>query len=274
MKPLAVQRMGQAEHDGDIGVRSAGPPVRLHEVSHVFLERRDVHELRVRPDKPLELIRGGVSAKATVRDLGVLEGDAAETHHQFRFPGDVGNSGRLHHQTVEGHAEDVRNDHFGSASGVGGAGVNEPADQVQETLELPLGVVKAASAGPAVGAAEDRFIAASVDGPLERFSGQVKRGVPLDPHEGFAAAAGATGLPASLQPASAHHWRWHPAASVLCIEQRLANGGRIAVGSVVMHRRHAAVAALQQVVAPVRAGRRQVGGLCHIDRATSAVPRR
>ena len=118
VKAVAVQRMRQAQHDGHIRVRPARPPVGAHKAGHVLLQRRHVHESRTRSGKPLELILRRMGAEAAVRDLGVLERDATEAHHQVRFPGDVVDGRRLHHQALEGHAQDVRDNHFGSAGRV------------------------------------------------------------------------------------------------------------------------------------------------------------
>src|SRR5690606_28400691 len=97
-----------------------------------------------------------MAADAAARHHAVLQRHAAEGEHDVAvrrhlLPGDV-----VHGET-DIVAEDVRHDHRGGARAVAVDGLYVAAERhVQETVDLALGVVEAAGARPAIGAAEHR----------------------------------------------------------------------------------------------------------------------
>jgi hypothetical protein len=54
----------------------------------------------------------------TVLDLAVLDGHAAERHHQFGVLSDLGERWQLIESVVEGVSEDVRDDHMAGSDRV------------------------------------------------------------------------------------------------------------------------------------------------------------
>ena len=84
MQILGVQGVGQAQHQGHVGIGPHRPPVRLEEIRHVVAHRAHADHVHAGIAPALELVAGGMIADAALVDLHVLHADAAEAHHQAR----------------------------------------------------------------------------------------------------------------------------------------------------------------------------------------------
>src|SRR5262249_38090937 len=102
-------------------------------------------------------------------------------------------------------AEDVRHDHGSGARAVAVDGLHVVAERrVEETVDLALGVVEAAGARPAVGAAEDSAGPVAVAHAAELGAEQVERLVPGQRHE-LVPVAAVVRFGSALEPAAADH---------------------------------------------------------------------
>ena len=130
----------------------------------------------------------------------VLQRHAAEGQHDLGVlghlvPGDVA----LGEVLVI--AEDVRQEHRGGAGAVAVDRAHIAAERdVQEAVDLALGVVEAAGARPAIGAAEDRAGTVRVAHAAQLGAEQIERLVPRIGDEFVAAAASSGPGPRSSQP--------------------------------------------------------------------------
>src|SRR5262245_24827586 len=102
-----------------------------------------------------------MSARPARAHHGVLERDPAEAHEKLRVPLDDGPCGRAVEEAAHV-AQHVGHDHGQRAIAVRVLSTHEPAEAVEEAMELALRVVEAPGAGPAVGAAVDGLTAVSV----------------------------------------------------------------------------------------------------------------
>ena len=118
MEVVHHQGMGHPQHDGNVAVGPARPPLCVKVIRHVVLYRADVHEPDPGLFQILQLVPGRMRAQAAGHDLGVFHGDAAETHDQPGVFCDVLNGGSLHHQVCKTNAQRVRHYHFRSGSGI------------------------------------------------------------------------------------------------------------------------------------------------------------
>ncbi len=91
---------------------------------------------------------------------GIAQRQTTNGDKQLTLPGQLGKMGMLPVQRAQ-RPENMRQNTLarGAAIGIGAGGV--PAKALEKPVQLALRMVKASSAGPAVGAAVDRLIAAA-----------------------------------------------------------------------------------------------------------------
>ena len=178
MEIVRHQGMRHPQHDGNVAVGPARPPLCVEIIRHVVLYRADVHELHSTPFQVLQLVPGSVRAQTACHDLGILHGNAAEAHDQPGVFCNILNSGRLQHQVIEIYARDMGHDDLCRSNGVTVYRADIPTDRVEETVHLAVGVVKTAGAGPAVRTAVNRFIAELLPHPVQGLRRHVQRRIP------------------------------------------------------------------------------------------------
>src|SRR5262249_36016818 len=102
-------------------------------------------------------------------------------------------------------AEDMRHDHGGGTRAIAIDGLHIAAERdVQETMDLALGVVEAAGARPAIRAAEHRTRTVGVPNAAELGAEKVERLIPRQRHE-LVGSAAFVGPLAVLEPSAPDH---------------------------------------------------------------------
>lgn len=201
---LAHQGVRESQHHRHICVGSKRQPRRVQEVRGVVAKRTEVDELDALVARAAQPVARRVRRHAAGVDLGVLERDAAEHHHQLAVLGDGRPVGRPGQDLAQG-ADDVRQDHLGRGVAVGVDRAGVAARHVEEAMDLAMGVVKAPRARPAVGAGIDRLRPVLAPHPRDLTRDQVEGLVPVERHEGLGAAAGAVAAVPPFEPAGPDH---------------------------------------------------------------------
>ena len=180
--------VGEGEHDGDVGAGDgAGASGRRASSGRSSRMRAEEVEGDAAGGEGAEVVADGVAGDAAGGDVGVLHGHAAEADDQLGVLGDDGPGGGVAEHVAHA-ADDAVEDDLARRVGVGVAGVDVAAERVQEAVELALGVVEAAGAGPAVGAAEDRLGAVVGVDAVEFGGEELGGGLPIDGDERVGAA--------------------------------------------------------------------------------------
>gem|GEM_PF-5991995 len=124
---------------------------------------------------------------AAAVDLGIAQRQSADGDKQLTLPRQLGKMGMLTVQRAQ-RPENMRQNALarGAAIGIGAGGV--PAKALEKPVQLALRMVKASSAGPAVGAAVNRLIAAARLDRSQLASQQVQRHLPTDFDKGLLAS--------------------------------------------------------------------------------------
>ena len=78
MQILSVQRVGEAQHQGEVRVRSYGPPVRRQKFRHVITYRTHTNHINSGFTPALELFARRVITNTALVDLHILHTDTAE----------------------------------------------------------------------------------------------------------------------------------------------------------------------------------------------------
>jgi hypothetical protein len=202
VKLLGDQRVGDAEHQRDVGLRARRDPLGAEELGGLGLDRIDANDLGA-----LGLERLHALVTAMIADHPAdLVGDhriATPEHHQLGLV-DHDRPHRLLLVDFE-RADDVRHDDLRRAGRVVARRVHEIALQVHHPAQQALAIVQAAWALPAVGAGEGRGGAVGLLDPLQLLDDQVERLVPGDAHEVAAAAAVDVGAGPLLEEGAADH---------------------------------------------------------------------
>ena len=134
-------------------------------------------------------------------DLRVLEREAAERDDQLGVLRDLVPVRSRRVDRVGLSTDDVRQDDLHGRAAVAVDRGRVAAVEIEEAVQEPLGVMEAARAPPAVGAAVDRRVAVLGLDARELARRQIECLVPLDLDERVAATCGAA---AALEPASPH----------------------------------------------------------------------
>jgi hypothetical protein len=180
--------VGEAEHQSGIGAGTDRHPLRLDRFDQVLGQGGEVDESDPTIPAGVEPAAQHVPALTPVLDLAVLDRHPPEGHHQFGVLRDLDEVGLLVHVVVEGEPEHVRGDDMAGCDRVVVDRIGVPADRVEEAVDLALGVVEAAGAGPAVAAPEDRLVAVLVADPVQLGGEQVEGHLPFHLHERLPAA--------------------------------------------------------------------------------------
>ena len=195
--------VGEGEHDRDVGAGAERVPAGVEVVGEVVADGGEEFDGGAAGGEGAEVVADGVAGGAARGDIGVFDGHAAEGDDQLGVLGDDGPGGGVGEHVAHA-AGDAVEDDLACGVGVGVAGVDVAAEGVEEAVELALGVVEAAGAGPAVGAAEDGFGAVVSVDAVEFGGEELGGGLPIDGDEGVGAAvvrrAGAV-----VEPAFADH---------------------------------------------------------------------
>ncbi len=181
---LSDQHIAQGQQQCGIGARPNGQPLGFGHRAEVIAHRTDI-------DKPgavgLHLIQPVLEHMvigATAVDLGIAQRQSADGDKQLTLPGQLGKMGMLPVQRAQ-RPENMRQNTLarGAAIGIGAGGV--PAKALEKPVQLALRMVKASSAGPAVGAAVDRLIAAARLDRAQLARQQVQGHLPADFDKGL-----------------------------------------------------------------------------------------
>ncbi|MNZ84195.1 hypothetical protein D3C78_1029410 [compost metagenome] len=260
--PLGLDHFkGHGQQGRRIGVGADGNP--FHGTRgriEVVADRADVDHAAAGARQPRQSGTHAVLGRAAGTDLGILRGNAAERHQQ---PGV-----RLHHvpAMVHGHEfihgrDDMRHQHARRAQAVAVHAAHIAAHGVEHAVHLALGVVKAPSAGPAIGAAEDGLVAVGGAHPLDVPGHQIQRMLPFDFDERLAPAQLGPRARAFIQPAAAHRGPVHAHRRTVGVPHRQAYGRRIRVFGQRPQAPDLALMPVYLVHAPM--GRSQFALLCH-----------
>ena len=188
VEPFRHQRMAEAEHEGGVRARPQRQPLGIEDLERVLAQGAQEDEARAARLGAQQMLLDHVPAHPARVDLGVLQRHSAEHQHQIGVLGDRGPGG-VPTQQAAAVADDARHDHLGGGVGVGVDRAGVAADAVEETVELALGVVEAAGARPAVGAAEDRGVAVGRADPFDLGRDEVECGIPVDLDERLGASS-------------------------------------------------------------------------------------
>ena len=203
------QGVRKTEHDGDVGVRSGREPLRVEEVRHVVAQGTHVDEGDPRLARLAHVAALGVAGDAAVVDLAVLERHPSEADHELGVLDDRGPARVLALEPGEG-AHDVRHDVLRRGEAVGVDGAGEATDQVQQAVQVALGVVELSGAAPAVGAGKDGSVAVGAAHALD-FGGDEAFGfIPRHRNEGLRPAPFRRRARPMVEPGTAHR-RFHDA---------------------------------------------------------------
>ncbi len=216
-QPLVEQHVDQRQQHGGVGPRARPDPGALQVLGGVVAQRRDGHELHTGLGGGAHGRARGLDGPPSGGDPRVGQAQTAEAHQQFGVLSDPLPGGGPVQQVVGAPgADQPREQHLQRAMAVGGARTRVPADAVEESVELALGVVDPARAAPAVGAAVDRLVAVGGAHTVQLGGEQVQGGGPLHLHVHVVGVA-ATRIRAGavLQPATTHGRSGHTGAMVL-----------------------------------------------------------
>ncbi len=202
VQALAGQCVCDPEHQRDIGAGADRVPYRADFRRQVVAQRADQVELGAARRRRPQPVAHDMPAHPADADIIVFERHAAERQQHFGVarhlvPADAVAGNRLlrrHH---------MRQDHARRAGAVAVDRADIAAGHVQKAVDLALRVVKAAGAGPAIGAAEHHARAMLAIDPAQFRGGDVERLVPRHRDEFAVAAAPAVRPGTALQPAAA-----------------------------------------------------------------------
>ena len=211
MESLDQQRVAERQHQRGVG---AGPDRQPFDVAagvEVVGRRRHIDEADTGVAQAEEAALDVVHDGAARVDLGVLARHAAEGDEKPAVPGEH-LPARVAGQQLLERRHDMRHQDEGGADAVVIHVAHVAADQVEEAMQLALGVMETPGACPAVGAAEDRPVAEIALHAAELARHQVERFVPRHFDEGLGAAPLREGAGTMLEPALAHGGTAHAQA--------------------------------------------------------------
>ena len=183
---LGDQRVGDAEHQRDVGLRTRRDPLGAEEFGGVGLDRIDADDLGAFGLERLQaLVTAVVGDRPT--DLVGEHGIGAPEHHQFGLVDHY----RPHRLLLVDfqRADHMRHDDLRGTGRIIARSVHKIALQVHHPAQQALAIVQAAGALPSVGAGEGRRRTVGLLDPLQLLDDQVERLIPGDAHEIAAAAA-------------------------------------------------------------------------------------
>ena len=247
-KVFGVQDVAQREHQRGVGAGHRGDPFGAQAGVGIGAQRADRDQPAAARHRGRQRRGHGVAADAARGHRGVLRGQPAERHDQvgvLRY--DRPRRGARHDQA---HVPDhVRQQHRGRPVAVGVHRADIAAQAVQEPVQLALGMVEPARAGPAVRPAEHAVRAVAAVGPAQFGGQQVKRRLPGHGYEHVAPPAGRAR--AVLQPSPADMRPVDPRRVVMRRGQVLQDPAGSRVVSPRTHRRQPPAVALDLRRTPV-----------------------
>ncbi len=200
---LGDERVGEAQHERDVGTGDDREPLGVQELGQVVPHRAHQDELGPAGPHGAQVVPERVAARAPGAHHRVLERDAPEADEELGVALDHGpRSGAV--QVAPHVAQHVGHDHGQGAVTVRVLPAHEAAETVEEAVELALRVVEAPRAGPSVGASVHRLAAVGVVDAPELSRQEIDGGRPADRHEGLGAPA-PVGSRAAVEPAGADH---------------------------------------------------------------------
>ena len=154
------QHITERQQQRGIGSRTNRKPLGALHGAQVIAHRADIDKARPLRLHLFQPVFQHMVVGAAAVDLRITQRQAAECDKQLAFARQLGKVGVLAVQRAQ-RPENMRQDALArrAAVGVGAGGI--AAEALEEAVQLTLRVVKTAGAGPAVGAAENRLIAAA-----------------------------------------------------------------------------------------------------------------
>ena len=257
METFGAKRVGETEHERDVGVRPGRKPLRTQVRMDVAAKRGDVDERDAGVRGIADVVALDVSSRSAVADLGVLHRQPAERDQQIGVFDDRRPT-RVDPEQPEQIAENVRQDDLARREAVRVALVGESADAVQKPAELTRSVMEPPGARPAIGAGEDRTVAVLADDPFQLTRDEPARLVPRDGDERLGAPPRAVRSGTAPEPPPAHHRLGDAARIVQGVQHAVRDGRGIEVLLESVQRRQPAVAHHRAVRAPVSRRQRQI----------------
>ncbi len=257
---LGEQHVAQRQDQRGVSVGPDRQPFDVAAGVEILGGRRDVDEAHALGAHAVEPVLQPMHHRAAGIDLRVLVRRAAEGDEQLAMLGQH-IPRRVHRHQVFHRGHDVRHQHARSAQAVGIHVAHIAADRIQEAVDLALGVMEAAGARPAVGAAEDRAVRMRLLHPLELAGDAIERLVPRQLDERLLSTFVAIRAGAVLEPAPAEGRPADPQPRHLVGQHVQADRRRIGiVREGVELRRLSLVVVFDFVDAPVGGGERTLMG--------------
>ena len=196
------QHITERQQQRGIGSRTDGEPLGALHGAQVIAHRADIDKARPLRLHLFQPVFQHMVVGAAAVDLRITQRQAAECDKQLAFARQLGKVGMLAVQRAQ-RPENMRQDTLTrrAAVGVGAGGI--AAEALEEAVQLTLRVVKTAGAGPAVGAAENRLIAAARFDRIQFAGQQIERHLPAHLNKRLFTASLARSR-AILQVARAH----------------------------------------------------------------------
>ena len=197
------QRVGDPEHQRDVGSRADRVPHRVRFRRQVVAQRADQVEFDAAPARRAQIAAGDMATGSATADIVVFERHPAKGQHQGAFRDQFGPA-----DIVAGddplRPDDVRQDHRRGTRTVAVDRTDITAGEVQKAVDLVLRIVKETGAGPAIGATEHAARPMLRVNPPQFRGGEIERLRPRHRHKRVAAALPVRPRP-MLEPAAPRH---------------------------------------------------------------------
>ena len=196
------QHVAQRQQQRGVGPRTNRKPLCALHGAQVIAHRADINKARPLLLHLFQPVFQHMIVGAAAVDLRITQRQAAERDEQLTLARQLGKVGMLAVQRAQ-RTEYMRQDALArrAAVGIGAGGI--AAKALKEAMQLALRVMETPGAGPAVGTAENRFIAAARFDRIQFTRQQIERHLPAHLHERLFTAPLA-GSRAILQIAGAH----------------------------------------------------------------------
>ena len=172
-----VEHVAQGEHERGVGAGHGGDPLGAQVSIGVAAQRADRDQPAAARRRGRQRLSHGVPGDAARGHGRVLRGQPAERHEQVGVLGDD-RPRRAARDDLGRVPDHVRQQHRGGSVTVGVHRSDVAAQAVQEPVQLALGVVKPARAGPAVRSPVHPVRAIALIDPAQLSGQQVKHGRP------------------------------------------------------------------------------------------------
>ncbi len=192
---------------------------------------------------------------AAIAHLPIAKRQPAKGDEHFTMLGDVGPACMLGQQSAKT-AKNMRHDHLGSGIAIGVHRSCVAANDVQETMDLALCVMKSASTCPAIGPGIDGAVAICRTHPVKLRCHKSLCFVPADLDKRVTATRAVRRTRPVIEPAAAHRWAPDPSWMVEKLGKRRADWRRVTILGKGRQASHTSVRDSNLVGSPMRTRQR------------------